>query len=109
MAATVPAVNLPPPTAADLRTAAAILAGVAIRTPLLPAVALSRRLGRPVFVKPEMLQVTGSFKFRGAYHFVARIPDEARRRGVVAYSSGNHAQGVAAAAARFRIPATLTR
>lgn len=60
-----------------------------------------------MYVKPEMLQVTGSFKFRGAFHFVSRIPDDARARGVVAYSSGNHAQGVAAAAARFHVPATI--
>lgn len=99
--------TMPPPTIADLRSAAGILAGVAVRTPLLPVPDPSGRLGRPVFVKPEMLQVTGSFKFRGAYHFVSRIPPADRPRGVVAYSSGNHAQGVAAAAARFGIPATI--
>jgi threonine dehydratase len=96
-----------PPTITDVRQAAAILSGVAVRTPLLASPALSARCGRAVFVKPEMLQITGSFKFRGAFHFVSRIPDEARGRGVVAYSSGNHAQGVAAAAARFGIPATI--
>jgi threonine dehydratase len=105
--ATVPAVRLSPPTIADVKGAAAILAGVAVRTPLLPAVGITRRTGRPVFVKPEMLQVTGSFKFRGAYHFISRIPAPERAKGVVAYSSGNHAQGVAAAAARFGIPATI--
>jgi len=100
-------VTLAPPTIDDVRRAGAILAGVAVRTPLLASPALSRRCGRPVYVKPEMLQVTGSFKFRGAFHFVSRIPDDARGRGVVAYSSGNHAQGVAAAAARFHVPATI--
>jgi threonine dehydratase len=107
MAATVPAVSLHPPTIADVKGAAAILSGVAVRTPLLAAPILSRRLGRTVFIKPEMLQVTGSFKFRGAYHFISRIPAPDRTRGVVAYSSGNHAQGVAAAAAAFAIPATI--
>lgn len=107
MGATVPAVSLHPPTIADVKGAAAILSGVAVRTPLLAAPILSGRLGRTVFVKPEMLQVTGSFKFRGAYHFISRIPAPDRARGVVAYSSGNHAQGVAAAAARFGIPATI--
>jgi threonine dehydratase len=100
-------VQLPLPTIADVRRAGTILSGVAVRTPLLPAAGLAVRLGRPVFVKPEMLQVTGSFKFRGAYHFISRIPPADRGRGVVAFSSGNHAQGVAAAAARFGIPATI--
>ena len=104
-AATVGAVN--PPDINDIERAATAISGVAVRTPLLPAVALSRRLGRSVFVKPEMLQVTGSFKFRGAYSFISRIPIADRGRGVVAYSSGNHAQGVAAAAARFGIAATI--
>ena len=96
-----------PPGIADIERAAAILAGVAVRTPLLPAVALTRRLGRPVFVKPEMLQVTGSFKFRGAYSFIARIPPGERARGVVAYSSGNFAQGLAAAGEALNIPVTI--
>lgn len=96
-----------PPDITDIERAAATISGVAVRTPLLPAVATTRRLGRSVFVKPEMLQVTGSFKFRGAYNFISRIAAEDRGRGVVAFSSGNHAQGVAAAAARFGIPATI--
>lgn len=96
-----------PPTIDDVRRAATVLAGAAVRTPLLSSPALSARCGRAVFVKPEMLQVTGSFKFRGAFHFVSRIPPPDRARGVVAYSSGNHAQGVADAAARFGIPATI--
>ena len=107
MAATVADVSLSPPTIEDVRHAATVLAGVAVRTPLLASPALAARCGRPVFVKPEMLQVTGSFKFRGAFHFVSRLTPEERSRGVVAFSSGNHAQGVAAAAARFRIPATI--
>ncbi len=105
MVATVSAVSLP--THADIEGAAVVLAGMAVRTPLLPVAALTAVAGRPVWVKPETLQVTGSFKFRGAYHFISRIPPAERSRGVVAYSSGNHAQGVAAAAARFGIPATI--
>ena len=95
------------PTIDDVRRAAEIIAGFAVRTPLLASPALTARCGRQVFVKPETMQVTGSFKFRGAFHFVSRIPEAERGRGVVAYSSGNHAQGVAAAAARFGIPATI--
>ncbi len=99
--------GMKPPTIDDVRRAGEILAGVAVRTPLVASPALTGRCGRPVFVKPETMQVTGSFKFRGAFHFVSRIPEAERGRGVVAYSSGNHAQGVAAAAARFGVPATI--
>jgi threonine dehydratase len=74
---------------------------VAVVTPLLPAETLSRELGRPVFVKAETLQRTGSFKFRGAYNRIAAMTAEEHASGVVAFSSGNHAQGVAAAAALF--------
>lgn len=96
-----------PPSAADLAAAARRLRGVAIRTPLLSAAALTRELGRPVFVKPETLQRTGSFKFRGAYNRIAALTQEERARGVVAFSSGNHAQGVAAAAALFGCRAAI--
>ncbi|MET0678375.1 MAG: pyridoxal-phosphate dependent enzyme, partial [Bradyrhizobium sp.] len=87
-----------PVTVADIDAAARVLAGVAVRTPLLSPSVLSERLGATVFVKPEVLQRTGSFKFRGAYNKLAAIPESARRNGVVAFSSGNHAQGVAHAA-----------
>lgn len=96
-----------PPTIDDLRAATASIAGLAVRTPLLDAPTLTAAIGRPVYVKPEVLQVTGSFKFRGACHFLTLLGPEERRRGVVAYSSGNHAQGVAAAAARFGVAATI--
>ncbi len=86
------------PVFADIEAAAARLAGKAVRTPLLPCPALDQQLKARVFVKPEMLQRTGSFKFRGAYNKLSRLADAARASGVVAYSSGNHAQGVAAAA-----------
>ena len=68
------------------------------RTPLLESATLNRLLDGRCLVKAEMLQRTGSFKFRGAYNFISQIPADQRQRGVVAFSSGNHAQGVAAAA-----------
>jgi len=86
------------PTAADVDEAARRLAGVALRTPLLTSAALDALTGGRVFLKAETLQHTGSFKFRGAYNKLAAIPLERRTGGVVAFSSGNHAQGVAAAA-----------
>jgi len=86
------------PTAADVDEAARRLAGVALHTPLLSSAALDAMTGGRVFLKAETLQRTGSFKFRGAYNRLAAIPHDERGGGVVAYSSGNHAQGVAAAA-----------
>jgi threonine dehydratase len=86
------------PAAADIEAAAKRLYGVAVRTPLINAPVLDDRLGARVFLKAETLQRTGSFKFRGAYNKISSIPMERRAAGVVAYSSGNHAQGVAAAA-----------
>lgn len=99
-----PAVRIP--TAADVADAARLLAGIAVRTPLLRAPLLERGGGR-VFLKCETFQNTGSFKFRGAYNCLARIPENRRAGGVVAYSSGNHAQGVAAAAKLLGLPATI--
>jgi threonine dehydratase len=78
------------------------VAGHIVRTPLLRGSG-----GRPLWLKPEVLQRTGSFKIRGALNFVGALPDGERARGVVAYSSGNHAQGVAAAAAQYGVPATI--
>lgn len=89
-------VNLP--TVADIDEAARRLAGVALHTPLLSSAALDAMTGGRVFLKAETLQRTGSFKFRGAYNKLAALPPERRAGGVVAFSSGNHAQGVAAAA-----------
>jgi threonine dehydratase len=86
------------PTAADVDAAAARLMGVALRTPLISSPVLDAAVGARVFLKAETLQRTGSFKFRGAYNKLSTIPLEKRAGGVVAYSSGNHAQGVAAAA-----------
>src|SRR5499426_2240924 len=95
------------PTAADVDAAAQRLAGVALRTPLITSPALDALTGARVFLKAETLQRTGSFKFRGAYNKLAQIAPERRAGGVVAYSSGNHAQGVAAAAALLGMPALI--
>jgi threonine dehydratase len=95
------------PTAADVDAAAKKLAGVAIRTPLINSPALDERLGARVFLKCETLQRTGSFKFRGAYNKISSIPNDKKANGVVAYSSGNHAQGVAHAAQLCGVPATI--
>ena len=96
-----------PPNFADVAAAAERLAGHAVETPLLSSPALDRRVGGRILLKAETLQRTGSFKFRGAYNRISRIPEDARPAGVVAYSSGNHAQGVAAAAALLGVPATI--
>jgi len=90
----------------DVRAAVARLRGRVRRTPLLPLPVEGDAL-REVYVKAESLQLTGSFKVRGATNFLAALPEPARRRGVVTHSSGNHAQGVAYAAAAFGVPATV--
>lgn len=94
-------------TAADVAAAAERLDGISVRTPLLSSKALDDVAGTRVFVKAEPLQRTGSFKFRGAYNRIAMIPATERGRGVVACSSGNHAQGVAEAARLFGVPASI--
>ncbi|MCC6772267.1 MAG: threonine/serine dehydratase [Gemmatimonadaceae bacterium] len=91
----------------DLRSAATLLRGVAVRTPLLRFDALSDIVAGDVWIKPEMLQRGGAFKFRGAYTYLSRLSPDARARGVVAPSSGNHAQAVAYAARLFGVPATV--
>ncbi|MGC2248295.1 MAG: threonine/serine dehydratase [Terriglobales bacterium] len=89
----------------DIRAAQALLHGIAIRTPLLEwtGVATDRKL----FLKLENLQPIGAFKLRGAYNKVASLTDNERRRGVISYSSGNHAQGVAYAARALGVKATI--
>ncbi|MDO9362937.1 MAG: threonine/serine dehydratase [Sphingopyxis sp.] len=94
-------------TFADVQSAADVIDGVAVRTPLLEFLPLSERVGSRVLVKFEGLQHTGSFKFRGAYNRLARLTPEERKAGVVAWSSGNHAQGVAAAAKMLDIKAAI--
>lgn len=96
-----------PPEFADILDAAAHLEGKAVRTPLLESMLLNEAVGGRILVKPEALQHTGSFKFRGAYNRISRLDAAARAAGVVAYSSGNHAQGVAAAARLLGAPATI--
>lgn len=91
----------------EIRRAAATLAPVAVRTPLLPSDALSDLVGVEVWLKPEMLQRGGAFKFRGAYNYLAHMDPRTRARGVIAPSSGNHAQAVALAARLFGVPATV--
>ena len=99
--------TIAPPTAADVDAAAKKLAGVAIRTPLVYSPVLDALLNARVFLKAETLQRTGSFKFRGAYNRISSIPPDRKANGVVAYSSGNHAQGVAHAAALCNMPAVI--
>ena len=90
-----------------IEAAAARLAGHARLTPLLNAPLLDRIAGRRVFVKAECLQWTGSFKYRGGWSAVSALTPDQRMRGVIAFSSGNHAQGVALAAAQHGAPAVI--
>lgn len=90
-----------------IREAAGRLRDVAVRTPLLNSPALDKWLDARVFIKAENLQRIGAFKFRGAYNRLAQLDERQRQIGVVAYSSGNHAQGVAHAAHLLGIPATI--
>jgi threonine dehydratase len=94
-------------TLADLTAAAARIAPVAVRTPLLPFAAAAERLDAEIWIKPEMLQRGGAFKFRGAYNFLAQLSSAERARGVIAPSSGNHAQAVALAAKLFGVKAVV--
>lgn len=95
------------PTYDDVLDAAGRIEGLAVKTPLLRHDALDAATGAKVFVKAECLQRTGSFKFRGAYNRISRLTADELTRGVVAFSSGNHAQGVAAAAALMKTPAVI--
>ncbi len=92
---------------ANLRRAAAGLDGVAVRTPLIPLVALSEQLGVPVRLKAEFLQPIGAFKIRGAWTAISRLDPEVRARGIVTHSSGNHAQAVAFAGKKFGVRAVI--
>jgi threonine dehydratase len=95
------------PAFSDIESAAAVLAPCGVETPLIENADLNERLGGRVFLKLETLQRTGSFKFRGAFNRISRIAAADRPKGVVAFSSGNHAQGVAAAAALLSMPALI--
>ena len=94
-------------TIADIESARRVIAGAVLRTPMLPAPRLSALTGAEVFVKYENLQVTNSFKDRGALNKLASLSAAERKRGVIAMSAGNHAQSVAYHAARLGIPATI--
>jgi threo-3-hydroxy-L-aspartate ammonia-lyase len=91
----------------DVVAAAARLRGVAHRTPVITSATLDERTGARAFLKAENLQRMGAFKFRGAYNRLAQLGERERRGGVVAFSSGNHAQGVALAAKLLGIPAVI--
>ncbi|HJQ56440.1 MAG TPA: threonine/serine dehydratase [Vineibacter sp.] len=99
--------QLPLPTLADIEAAQRRIAGVAVLTPLLENPRLNDRLGGRLLLKAEPLQRTGSFKFRGAYNFISQLTQAQRQAGVVAWSSGNHAQGIAEAARLLNVPATI--
>lgn len=99
--------NSAPITIQDIQSAETRLMGHALPTPLIGHPALDEAAGRRVWIKCESLQKTGSFKYRGARNALAALPDGIRARGVIAVSSGNHAQGVALAAAEFGVPALI--
>jgi threonine dehydratase len=92
---------------ADVEDAAGRLAGIVVRTPLIANAELDAAAGGRVLLKPESLQRIGSFKIRGAYNLMSRLTPEQARRGVVAFSSGNHAQGVALAGRLLGIHAAI--
>ncbi len=91
----------------DVLAAAKRLEGMAVKTPVMESLWLNDIVGGRVFIKPECLQRTGSFKFRGAWNFISQLDRKSNPGGVVAFSSGNHAQGVAAAAAIQNLPALI--
>ena len=91
----------------DIQAAAVSLQPVAVRTPMLESQYLNDLAGRRVLIKAEVLQRTGSFKFRGAWNAISALDESVRQRGVLAYSSGNHAQGIACAAGLYKVPAVV--
>jgi len=95
------------PTFDDVAAAARRIADAAHRTPVLTSRTADARSGATVYFKAENLQRAGAFKFRGAYNAVAKLPEDARRRGVVAFSSGNHAQAIALASSLQGVAATV--
>jgi threo-3-hydroxy-L-aspartate ammonia-lyase len=103
-----PDADAPPlPSPDDVRAAAGVLRGVANRTPVVTSRTLDALAGARVFVKGECWQRSGAFKFRGAYNALSRLPADERRRGVVTYSSGNHAQALALAGRLLDVPVTV--
>ena len=100
-------VNVKLPNYEDVMRASHRLANYAHHTPVLQSQTLNERLGAQVFFKCENFQRIGAFKFRGGYNALANLTEAQRQRGVVAFSSGNHAQAVAVAAKLFQVPATI--
>ena len=94
-------------TLADIEAAAGRIRGLAVETPLIESQALNEKMGLRVLLKAETLQRVGAFKFRGAYNRLVQLDAAERARGVVAFSSGNHAQGVALAARLLGVPALI--
>src|SRR5437763_9782320 len=95
------------PTFVDIESAAKQIAGVAHKTPVATSRAINQRTGAELFFKCENLQRAGAFKFRGAYNALSRLDADARRRGVVTFSSGNHAQAIALAGQVLDLPPVL--
>src|SRR5690606_24168944 len=95
------------PTYDDVAAASQLLSQVVHRSPVLVSQTLNKRLGAEVFFKCENFQRIGAFKFRGGYNAVARLSDEQRKAGVVAFSSGNHAQAIALASQLLNVSATI--
>jgi threonine dehydratase len=95
------------PTFADVEAAAARLNGIAHRTPIVTSRSVDDRTGATVFFKCENLQRAGAFKFRGAYNAMAQLPIDAKKRGVVAFSSGNHAAAIALAGKLLNVPCVI--
>src|SRR5262249_33580044 len=95
------------PTYADVEDAARQIAGVANRTPVVTSRTVDARTGGQIFFKCENLQRAGAFKFRGAYNALSRLTDDERRRGVVTFSSGNHAQAIALAGKLLNVPRVI--
>jgi len=91
----------------DIQAAAERLEGIAVRTPLIESPLLNERMGGRIFVKAENLQHAGAFKFRGAYNRLSQLTPAEKKAGVLAYSSGNHAQGIALAAKMLGVKATI--
>lgn len=91
----------------DFMEARERLSTITVKTKLLHSDVFSEECGNDVYIKPENLQITGSFKVRGAYNKIAKLTEEEKARGVIAASAGNHAQGVALAAKRLGIKATI--
>ena len=102
-----PSLDALPISLGDIEAAALRIRKRAFRTPLLECPELNHATGGTVLIKPECLQRTGSFKFRGAYNRLSQLDGAQRAKGVVAWSSGNHAQGIAAAAQLLNVPACI--